>query len=494
MYRGTPPPIFDVPEFPTLRRIKPIPKRRRTTGPGNEQLGPLSEAPGSSAFQNDTTTHSQTSQRSTPPPLDPFVPSEIAEELLSRVDNLSTRVALQNYYIPILGNVQNFLANHGASAASRDGASNSATAAASAAAAALAAIAGAGRNGSLPIPPLADLDSIEFGVHFAAAAAAAAAAGLPMGGLGSLGMGLAGINVQMGLANTPSGDGKGNSTSIDATTPSLLHDDAGLGPTEEYGSSLDGREEGNSREDEYGSHVRQPGNTKKRKVPSNLRGSPRGVGNAGEGGNLSPSYLDEDGSDSLTGGDAAFRSTEEALKKEQDSDRDRSYDSTPPPVFPPPPFPGQLSILIQKKGKLTAATFAGLHHKEQLKTRKRQLAAVIGALSHGDTLALDQALSFNYPFVSDSGEPLKIRKSKRKTIRLARIMNILMERPDRKNRHPDAVPFPESDFSFKCPSLSECLFQFDPFFDRFYAKSHYHNSGRPLNHNEGRNSDFTEEI
>jgi len=468
MYRGTSPPIFDVPEFPTLRRIKPLPKRRRTTGPGDEEVGPLAETPGSLASPNDTTTsHPQTSsQRSTLPPLDPLVPSEVAEELLSRVDNFSTRVALQSYYIPILGNVQNFLANHGASVASRDGASNSATAAASAAAAALAAIAGAGRNGSLPIPPLADLDSIEFGVHFAAAAAAAAAAGLPMGGLGSLGMGLGGINVQMGPANTTSGDGKAASTSIGAMSPSLLHGGVGLGPTEEYGSSLDGREEGSSREDEYGSPVRQPGNTKKRKVPSNLRGSPGGVGNAGEGGSLS-SYLDEDGSDSLTGGDAVFRSMEETLTKEQDGDRDRNCDSTPPPVFPPPPFPGQLSILIQKKGKLTAATFAGLQHKEQLKARKRQLAAVIGALSHGDTLALDQALSFNHPFVSHSGEPLKIRKSRRRTVRLARAMNILMERPDRKNRHPDAVPFPESDFAFKCPSLSECLFQFDPFFDRF---------------------------
>jgi hypothetical protein len=95
------------------------------------------------------------------------------------------------------------------------------------------------------------------------------------------------------------------------------------------------------------------------------------------------------------------------LSQERDDDGDRSYDSTPPPVFPPPPFPGQLSMLIQKKGKLTAATLAGLQHKEQLKARKRQLAAVMGALSHGDTLALDQALSFNYPFASHSGEPLK---------------------------------------------------------------------------------------
>jgi hypothetical protein len=141
-------------------------------------------------------------------------------------------MALQNHYIPILGNVQNFLASHGVSAANGDGGSSSATAAASAAAAALAAIAGAGKNGSIPIPPLADLDSIEFGVHFAAAAAAAAAAGLPMGRLGSLGMGLAGTNIQTGPAGTTSVDGRANSTSIGAMGPSLLHRSAGLGPTE----------------------------------------------------------------------------------------------------------------------------------------------------------------------------------------------------------------------------------------------------------------------
>jgi hypothetical protein len=300
---------------------------------------------------------------------------------------------------------------------------------------------------------LADIDSIEFGVHFAAAATAAAAAGLPMGGLGTLGTGPVGINVHMGPAGAASVDGR---TDIGAISPSPLHG----GLTGEYGSSLEAKEEGSSREDDYTSHMRQPENTKKRKVPANLSGSSRGLSNPGESGSPSSSYLDEDSSDGFPGIDGGHRSTELNLPKGQDGDRDRDrdYDSTPPPVFPPPAFPGQLSMLIRKKGKLTAATLAGLQHKEHLKARKRQLAAVMGAISHGDTLALDQALSFNYPFTSHSGEPLKIRKSNRRTIRLARAMNILMERPDRKNRHPDAIPFPESNFTFKCPSASEYPF------------------------------------
>ncbi len=133
-------------------------------------------------------------------------------------------------------------------------------------------------------------------------------------------------------------------------------------------------------------------------------------------------------------------------------------------------------MLANKRGKLTAVTLAGLQHKEMLKSRKRQLAAVMGALSHGDTLALDQALSTNYPLVgglsgaaagamhSDLGglgprvDLPTVHKSKRRTVRLARAMSVMLEMPERRNRHPDAVPFPEAEFSFECPSGSECLF------------------------------------
>ncbi|KAF8813005.1 hypothetical protein BYT27DRAFT_7085525 [Phlegmacium glaucopus] len=338
MYRGTPSPIFDVPEIPTLRRVKPLPKRRRTTTDLNHHHHH----------------HEDTLSLSSPAlqPLEVLGPNATAEELLAHADTLSARMALQSYYMPILGGVQNFLA-------------------------------GDADNG-----PLSDLDSLEFGVHFAAAAAAAAAAGVAMGG--SMGMGMA-------MRGGRDDDGRGDPDYVD--------------------------------------HLQQHGNTKKRKVPANAGGSPRG-GHGGDGGRPgSPSSLFPD--DEPNGGD---------------------YDSSTPPVlYPPPPFPGQLSIVIQKRGKLTAATLAGLQHKEMLKSRKRQLAAVMGALSHGDTLALDQALSASYPLIGGltggvgggGGEALRVHKSKRKSIRLARVMKLT-----RIPRHPDAAPFPACDFGFVCASAT----------------------------------------
>jgi len=473
MYRGTPSPIFDVPEFPTLRRVKPLPKRRRTSAPISERSNPLSLSPATASalaaqgatallHQSAAAAILQQHQQQLPPSLDTLGPNATAEELLAHADSLTARMALQNYYMPILGGVQNFLAGSASGHGAGNDASN-ATNAAAAAAAALAAVAGAGRNGQLP--PLSELDSIEFGVHFAAAAAAAAAAGVAMGGLGSLGMGLPGMNgMTMGM-----GAGMGMGMGVTGShSPTAV-----LGSSQERVGEREsrGREEDGGRGDgDYVDHIRQPGNTKKRKVPANAGSSPRG-GDGGDTGRVgSPSgYLDEEGGDGSLVGTGA----DTEPHRDGGRDRDRDYEAIPgSPAYPPPPFPGQLSMLVQKKGKLTAATLAGLQHKEVLKTRKRQLAAVMGALSHGDTLALDQALSANYPFVGgigsasagggSIGEHLKIHKSKRKTVRLARAMKLVLETPERRYRHPDAVPFPTGGFLFCCPSASKCLSDYIP--------------------------------
>ncbi|KJA24338.1 hypothetical protein HYPSUDRAFT_200566 [Hypholoma sublateritium FD-334 SS-4] len=284
-------------------------------------------------------------------------------------DTLSARMALQNYYMPLLGGVQHMLAN-----ASESGGNNTTTAAV--AAAALAAVAGGGGKSSHLSLPFSDLEQ------------------------------------------------------------------------------------------------HRHGNTKKRKVPANSTGSPRGGERLG-----SPlSYLDDDGN-KLAGpeGESFGPQNEELLHerdrdrehdrdqdRDRDRDRDRDYELTPPLVYPPPPFPGQLAMLVNKRGKLTAVTLAGLQHKEMHKSRKRQLAAVMGALSHGDKLALDQALSTNYPLVGGlpgaaaggmsselgslglRGDLPAVRKSKRRMVRLARAMKVILEMPERRNRHPDAVPFPEA--------------------------------------------------
>ncbi len=121
--------------------------------------------------------------------------------------------------------------------------------------------------------------------------------------------------------------------------------------------------------------------------------------------------------------------------------------------------------------KLTRASKAALQQKDLLKSRKRQLATVLGALSHGDTLALDQALSTTYPLAKLTKGP----NSKGPPVRLSR-------------RHSDAKPAPcfwhsqvwraapllallpsESTafhFTFECDSASElvasrCLFTAD---------------------------------
>ncbi|TFK39495.1 hypothetical protein BDQ12DRAFT_681886 [Crucibulum laeve] len=195
------------------------------------------------------------------------------------------------------------------------------------------------------------------------------------------------------------------------------------------GNGGGGRDDEDDRDGDYIDHLQQPGNTKKRKVPANASSSPRGGHDVGGTG-------------------------------EQDEPTDRGIptgrvESDAPEPYNPPPT--NLGLLGQKRGKLTAATLAGLQHKEMLKSRKRQLAAVLGALSHGDTLALDQALSANYPFASGSMgfddlknmEPPRIRLSKRDLVRLARVARLT-----RVPRHPDAVPLPMGDFTFVCPSAT----------------------------------------
>ncbi|KAJ6568376.1 hypothetical protein DFH09DRAFT_1467334 [Mycena vulgaris] len=260
MNRG-PSPIFDVPEFPTLRRVKPLPKRRRTAAtaePDGDDAGTL---PSLAAL-------------GLPFPLPG--PDATAEELIAHAESLSAHMALQSYYMPGLQDIFN-------------------------------------RSAEL------------------------------------------------------NGNGNGNIN---------------------YGDGDDG-EDG---DDDSMEHLQQPGNTKKRKVPTNASASP-------------------------------------------------GHD---------PPSSSPFSGFGIRRGRPPPITLAGLQHKETLKSRKRQLAAVLGALSHGDTLALDQALSANYPFVGsgfENLEPPRVRISRRLGPRLARAARF-----SEKYRHPDKSAFLESEFTFSCPS------------------------------------------
>jgi hypothetical protein len=163
--------------------------------------------------------------------------------------------------------------------------------------------------------------------------------------------------------------------------------------TIDFGYNLGGQEDDHG-EGDYIDHLQQPGNNKKRKVPANASISPHGhdVG-SGQSGEDEP--VERNGS-----GDGRL-----------DHDTVDGFSSA-----------SQSGILGQRKGKLTSATLAGLQHKEMLKHRKRQLAAVLGAISHGDTLALDQALTSHYPFNTLVSRqirmPPRVRLSRRKGPRL----------------------------------------------------------------------------
>ncbi|OCH96359.1 hypothetical protein OBBRIDRAFT_743872 [Obba rivulosa] len=306
MYRA-PSPIFDVPELPALRRVKPLPKRRRTLDP-HVHDDASDTAPAAAGALEECAT---------------------AEELIAHADALTAQVALQSYYMPVLGGVQELFKHD------------------------------AGSRTSTPV----DLSSGMYGW----------------------------------------GDFRG------------AHDDE------------DGGEGG------YVDHLQQPGNTKKRKVPANMTGSAHGH-------------------DSGSGGSGA---EDEPSERGIPTGRpEREYDA----VSIPPSSPTSSTGL--RRGRLPKATIAGLQHKELLKSRKRLLSNVLGTLSHGDTLALDQAL-INYPFAhtppgSDTKDPpaVRTRLSKLRGPRLARAFRAFraLNPPTPDDRQ--TVALPTSDFTYVCQNAT----------------------------------------
>lgn len=184
----------------------------------------------------------------------------------------------------------------------------------------------------------------------------------------------------------------------------LLKDDVGTGrgASEPFSFRLadnDAHDDGDHGDGgEYIDHLQQPENKKKRKVP--------GVSRLGEDGLGGEDDLDEaslftqgrrDLLDSLTGLRIA----------------------------------SPTASASSRGVKLTRASKAALQQKELLKSRKRQLATVLGALSHGDTLALDQALSTTYPLAKltkgPNSEGPPVRFSRRHTRRKARALLLALK-------------------------------------------------------------------
>ena len=186
---------------------------------------------------------------------------------------------------------------------------------------------------------------------------------------------------------------------------------------------------------DYIDHLQQPGNTKKRKVPAAHHSTADPLS--------SPTMMGDDDQDERAGSMATPSRT----------DGVDLCDVAPTALAASPP------ALLSKKNRSSAATLAGLQHKELLKTRKRQLASVLGALSHGDTLALDQALSARYsnmvlPSGQNKGEGKENEPDpifRRRWLKRRVTGWELLPPP---NPSSD-IAVPSAEFTFACPSLSE---------------------------------------
>ena len=109
MYRPHSPSAFDIPELPTLRRMKPLPKRRRTSDPTPD--GPLAAAPPSEPPHAHLHPHAQSTagDASAEEAGTAAAPATAAEPALT------AQMALQAYYMPVLGGVRE-LVKHAAPA------------------------------------------------------------------------------------------------------------------------------------------------------------------------------------------------------------------------------------------------------------------------------------------------------------------------------------------------------------------------------------------
>jgi len=210
-------------------------------------------------------------------------------------------------------------------------------------------------------------------------------------------------------------------------------------------------------EGDYVDHLQQHGNTKKRKVPANMSAGGR-HGHRGDAGSGDNSDADGDDGQGGFGGSGGLGQTSRGIPTGRPFEYDHPPQSSDQDPLSPSSTPGSaLALLPGRKTKMSAATRAGLQHKEVLKSRKKQLAAVLGALSHGDTLALDQALSARYPYglpgeLKGALVSPKTRLSKRKgprTLRELRTKNV----DGAENADSD---FPSGDFSFVHDSASKC--------------------------------------
>ena len=192
------------------------------------------------------------------------------------------------------------------------------------------------------------------------------------------------------------------------------------------------RDDADREDGDYTDHLRQPGNTKKRKVPVAAVGA---VNDEASAANVDTEEFME----------RSFRELEE---------RSAAIEALNALTIPALPTP----LHLGKAARLSRAARAALMHKEMIKSRKKQLSIIVGTLSQYDPLALDAAL-YDYPLSKGTGrdarQPL-VRLSRRPERRRSRTFDTaLKELPV--NQTNDNAKVPECDFTFESDSASERL-------------------------------------
>jgi len=390
LHRGSSPSVFDSPEFPPppppvvpLRRLKPLPKRRRTSD--SDPRAPVAPSPVPATAPSSMPTPLRVPLPVAAPLPDPIlgsggVDSMIAHGPADPAPALS-QFALQSYYTSVLRN-------------------------------------GTSTRGGL------------------------------LSGLGAPNEATATV--------TQSESGADDDPARSATSAGHSAFDHHLSTVYHRGRLAQAQAPGAGADDDLSEgdstdHVQQwqHGNTKKRKVPANM-----GARAAGRERSLSLGGSEEE-EDTTTTTTMMVGFAGRRWAGHNDNDIDGVLAATPPLLSSLPP-----AQVAPRKGKISPSALAGLRHKELLRQRKRQLAAMLGALSLGDTFALDQALSTHIPFVSTTrsgpdSDVHKVRLSRRRGPRLARAARAQMTSPDKATTR--GASFPAAQFRFAYPSASEWL-------------------------------------
>jgi len=190
---------------------------------------------------------------------------------------------------------------------------------------------------------------------------------------------------------------------------------------------------------EYVDHLEQPGNTKKRKVPLVRQ-------------TAYPGYP------------ADFIGEPEGIPESELPNIDRRMSPTIHEMEqkprPPDKYTQPAPVMPARRIRLSRATRAWLSNKEMLKTRKRQLTAVLGAMYTGDSPALDQALSSVQPFAKGMSRSQKEGACVRFSHRTLRVAARRALRTNNKASAPSQTLNREFTFSVLCASEYGSLMDF----------------------------------